>query len=407
MSKEGAERVRLSPLLEACADFDGLLEGGSREVADLLLSLCLERSIRAYFRVPEGLVAVSYRHVTRDSGRMLLGPGRGEITYKHEPMAYRSIKYVGLDKVHVQAIRDAGYTTISSFQNGGLTVVEEGLHPISVEYGVIRKDVVPYSHRVLFGMYSLREREVDPITVSLRVTDVLVSIQDVATLRDLIGKRHVDDKWGHREAAPSVFLAYRLSQDPYDFDGVMKALIDEDSEGFFNRAIATTMARIMKIDVRPGAERGIVVGKIADNEMEKDYSDPTLSKRMSLLLLATDCWIHDEALRAGTEARLAPVREEAAKQRELLSQKQRDELDQRVFQAEQLERSALQARLKMPSGLRDYLRSLGFRANQADHLYHVITRTQTGRRHVQTETDAAAARVLTKARRLRNLDDNR
>lgn len=407
MSKEGAERVRLSPLLEACVDFDGLLEVGSREVADLLLSLCLERSIRAYFRVPEGLVAVTYRHVTRDSGRMLLGPGRGEIAYKHGPMANRSIKYLGLNKVDVQAVRDAGYTTIASFQNDGLTVVEEGLHPISVEYSVIRKDVVPYSHPVLLGMYSLREREVDPITVSLRVTDVLVSIQDVATLRHLIGKRHVDDKWGHREAAPSVFLAYRLSQDPYDFDGVMKGLIDEDPEGFFNRAIATTMARIMKIDVRPGAERGIVVGKIADNEMGKDYSDPTLSKRMSLLLLATDCWIHDEALRAKMETRLAPIREQAAKTRESLPQKQRDALDARVYQAEHSERAELQEQLRMPSGLRDYLMSLGFSANQADHLYYVITRTQTGRRHLQTERDAAAARGPTKARRLKDLADRR
>src|SRR5690606_16467822 len=117
------------------------------------------------------------------------------------------------------------------------------------------------------------------------------------------------------------------SQDPYDLDGVMKALIDEDPEGFFNRAIATTTARIMKIDVRPSAEREIAVGKIADNEMGKDYSDPTLSKRMSLLLLATDCWIHDEALRAKMETRLAPIREEAAKKRESLPQKKRDELD--------------------------------------------------------------------------------
>ncbi|KAB8173380.1 hypothetical protein FKV24_014145 [Lysobacter maris] len=407
MSKQRAKHVRLLPLVEACADIEGLLDAGPQGVPALLLSLCLEKSICAYFCVPEGLVAVSYKFVKRDCGRMSFGPGKGEVAYKHGPMADRNIKYLGLDEAHLQGLRDAGFVTIEGFQNDGLTVVKGGLLRVGVEYGVIRKDVVPHSHGAFFGMYSLREWEVNPIPVSLRVTDVLIAVQDVTTLRALIGERHVHDKWGHREAAPSVFLAYRMSQDPYDFKGVMKALIDEDPEGFFNRAIATTMARIMKMDVRPNAEKGIAVEKIANNGMGKDYSDPNLSKRMSLLLLATDCWIHDEALRAVTETRLAPAREEAAKQRELLSQKQRDELDQRVFHAEQLERSALQARLKMPSGLRDYLRSLGFRANQADHLYHVITRTQTGRRHVQTEKEAAAARVLTKARRLRNLGDNR
>lgn len=407
MSKQSVEYVRLLPLVDAFADVEGLLDVGPQGVPALLLSLCLEAAIRAYFPVPEGMVAVSYKNVIRDRGRMPFGPGNGEIAYKHTPLADRKIKYLGLNESHLRGVRDAGYTDIEGFQDGGLIVVKEGLLPVSVDYGVIRKDVVPHSHGALFGMYSLREWEVNPIPVSLRATDVFVSVQDVTTLRALIGERHVHDKWGHREAAPSVFLAYRMSQDPYDFEGVRKALIDEDPEGFFNRAIATTMARIMKMDVRPNAEQGIAVEKIANNEMGKDYSDPTLSKRMSLLLLATDCWIHDEALRARTEALLGPIREEARKKRESLPQKQRDELDKRVYQTEHLERSELQEQLRMPSGLRDYLRSLGFSANQADHLYHVITRTQTGRRHLQTERDAAAARGLTKVRRLKNLADRR
>lgn len=406
MWKQRADHVRLLPLVEACADLEGLLEGGSRGVADLLLSLCLERSIRAYFRVPEGLVAVSYSYVTRDRGRMLFGPGKGEIAYKHEPVADRSIKYLGLDEVNLQDVRDAGFATIEVFQNDGMSVAKGGLLPVRVEYGVIRKDVVPNSRTAPFGMYSLLEWEVNPVPVSLRIPDVLVSVQDVALLRSLIEKRHVHDKWGHREAAPSVFLAYRMSQEPYNFEGVTKALIDEDPEEIFNRAIASTMARIMKMDVRPNAERGIAVEKIANNEMGKDYSDPMLSKRMSLLLLATDCWIHDEALHAETEARLGPVREEAGKQREMLSQKQRDELDQRVFQADRLERSALQAQLRMPSGLQHYLKELGFSTNQAGHLYHVITGTKTGGRHVQTERDAAAARALAKARRIKSVVGN-
>lgn len=197
-----------------------------------------------------------------------------------------------------------------------------------------------------------------------------------------------------------------MSQDPYDFEGVTRGLIDEDAEGVFNRAIATTVARIMKMDVRPNAEQGIAVEKIANNEMGKDYSDPMLSKRMSLVLLATDCWIHDEALCAEMDARLAPVRAEVANERELLELKQRDELDQRAFRSVQLERSALQPRLRMPSGLRDYLKGLGFRDNQVGHLYHVITGTKTGGRHVQTEKDAAAARDSAKARRIREVASN-
>lgn len=407
MSKQNPEHVRLLELLEVSADVDGLLDAAPQDVAALLLSLCLEKSIRAYCRVPEGLVAVSYGAVTRDGGRMLFGPGIGLIAYKHEPMAYRNIRYLGLGRAQLQDIRDSGFATVKGFENDGLTVVGGGLLPVQVEYGVIRKDVSSGS-RIMpaFGMYSLQEREVNPITVSIRATDVFVSVQDAAMLRSSIGKSHVQDKWGHREAAPSVFLAYRVSQDPYDFEGMANTLIDEDPGGFFNRAIATTVARIMKIDVRSNAEHGILVEKISNNEMGKDYSDPKLSRRMSLMLLATDCWIHDEALHAEMDSRLAPIREEAAKERELLSQVQRDELDQRVFNADQLERSALQAQLRMPSGLRDYLEDLGFTANQADHLYHVITRTKTGGRHVKTQKGAAAARNRTKARRLRKLAGN-
>lgn len=401
MSDQEFEPIRLLPLLSTCAGIKNLHDAQAP-----LLNLCLKNSVRGYFRVPEGQVAVVYEYVKKEPNRSLYGAGKPIVVFNRGPRVDRQVKYLDLDAADLQEIRDAGSAKVEGFLNGGLRPWREGLIPVKVEYGVLQKDWPARSPvDLLFGSERLLEGQVYPIQATIQLQDILISTRDAALLQPLIGAAIAKDKWGHREAAPSVYVAYRASQDPYDFEGVRKTLIDEDPSGVFNRVIAATVAWIMKRDVRPNARRVIAVEKITNNEMGKDYSDPTLSERMSLLLLATDCWIHDEGLRVEMQARLDAIRE-AAKGRELLSLKQRDELDQRVFNAEQQERAALQSQLCMPSGLRAYLENLGFSSNQAEHLYHVITQTPTGGRHVKTEKAAAEARGQTKGRRLKQLADN-
>lgn len=403
MTQHNSGLIRLVPLLSAGEDIDNL------EDAKLpLLNLCVQKSIRGYLRVPSGHVAVIYRYAKKEPSRSLFGRGKPVLAFKRGPVVARQVRFVGLDVADIQDIRDARSTTVEGFLHGGLEAVRDGLLPIPFEYAVVQKDY-PNSFAADRGFQAetLLEGQVYPITAPIGVGDVLVAVEDANELRKLLGAMSFQDKWGHKKTAPNVFLVYRVSQDPYDLDGITETLIANDPHKIFDQANATTVARIIKINVRPNAERKMALHKISKNETGKDYTDPTLSKRISLLLLATDCWIHDRSARAEMEGRMAPIREDAVRKRDQLGKKALEALDQAVFASEQAERAALQPRLYMPSGLRAYLSELGFTKNQVEHLYCIITQTKVGGRHVGTEKDAAKGLILAKARRLKRLSGNR
>ena len=406
MTQHDRDFTRLVPLLSAGEDIDNL------EDAKLpLLNLCVQKSIGGYLRVPPGHVAVIYRYVKKEPSRSLFGAGKLHCVSKRRPEVARQVRFVALDVADIQEIRDAGSTAIEGFLHGGLEAVRDGLLPMPFEYAVVQKDHPnAFAADRGFRAETLLEGQVYPITTALTSADILVTVEDAKVLQDALGALSFKDKWGHKDAAPIVYLVYRASQDPYDRKEIVRTLIADDKAKIHNRAIANTVAYILKVDVRKIAESELAVEQISHNKMGKDYAEPGLSRRMSLLLLATDCWIHDEEIRRETNHRIA------MKQREtdlllanpLLNQKQRNVLTGTMIVFKANEEASIASRLFMPAGLKTGLRGLGFSSNQADHLYFVITQAKTGGgRHVATEKAAAEGLKRAKSRRVRNLSGSR
>lgn len=200
----------------------------------------------------------------------------------------------------------------------------------------------------------------------------------------------------HRLEAPHVYRLYSLSQEAYDEGEIVRRLIEGDESGVFTKAVATTAARILKVGVRGHVEQELNLSAISDNVLKKDYSDASLSKRMSLLLLATDCWLHDQALIDELEKELDPQRMAVERAREeRAGTDDLKEMEEKFALASMKMRNDLSPRLHMPSGLRKYLEELGFSGNQALHLERIIEGEKVGGVHARTRRSAAP---VTKAR---------
>lgn len=376
--------IRLVPLVSAGEGVD------DREVNDRLLALCIERSVQGFVRVPRGHVAVVYSHVIKKPGRTLFGPGRTVVTYKSGPAIDRQIIYLGLDNADIRELRDSGEAVIDAFVNDGLASWSKGLFPWPIKYCVIQRDL-PNPFVAGGGMFRepLTEGVVYPVVQNVRLKDVLVTAEVADELRGCLNPE-IPDKWGHKVEAPRVFRVYQCSQGVYDLKAIQKDLL-KDSEAF-TKAGAEAVARIIKQDVRDNAETLLAVQKITNNEVGKDYSDPSLSKRMSLLLLATDCWIHDRALldKAKTGSVNKRTELELARKDPKPRPSRIRQLEKELLQLELTERESIRGRLYMPSGLDAYLEELGFSKNQTKHLKRIITENKTTGRHAITERSIAS-----------------
>lgn len=386
--------IRLVPLVSAGEGVD------DRQVNDRLLALCIERSVQGFVRVPRGHVAVVYSHVIKKPGRTLFGPGRTVVTYKSGPAIDRQIIYLGLDNADIRELRDSGEAVIDAFVNDGLASWNKGLFPWPIKYCVIQRDL-PNPFVAGGGMFRepLTEGVVYPVVQNVRLKDVLVTAEVADELRGYLNPE-IPDKWGHKVEAPSVFRVYQCSQRDYDSEAIQIELL-KDQSGVFTKAGAEAVAMIIKQDVRGNAVKGIAVEKITNNEVGKVYSDASLSKRMSLLLLATDCWIHDRALRdqvktgsVNKRAELELARKDPKPRPSRITQ-----LEKELLQLELAERESIRGRLYMPSGLDAYLEELGFSKNQAKHLKRIITENKTTGRHASTERSVASGSAGGKARR--------
>lgn len=402
--KTKAGPIRLVPLLSVVDDLE---EIGS--ACGKVLDLCIEKSIKSYINLLPGRVAVVYGLVKKEPSRSLFRKGKPDVVFKRSPVIYRHISWVALDMADLQDVRDSGAATVESFLHGGLESGKDGLYPAPFEYCVIQKyHPNPFNVDRGHRPERLLEGQVYPLSQAINLKDVLVTAEDAQELRLLLGVKTLEDKWGHRDIAPSVYLVYDASQDAYDLDSVRDKIIAKDERGVFSRAIATTAARIIKVDVRDNAERELAIAKISSNETGKDYADPSLSKRMSLLLLATDCWIHDRQCQSDMEERVRPRRE--AFNREwadpMTTKDRREKLTSEMAAFESAEREALKIDLYMPSGLDAYLRALHFKSSQVEHLTRIITANKTGGRHVTTEKAAAAEVKSRKIRRVKEPSDS-
>lgn len=298
--------IRLVSLLSAIEGID------ERVHANKLLDLCIEKLVKSYFSVPPGHAAVVYRLVNKQKKQLLFGPDETIITLKKSPAIIREIKRVGLDPADLRNIRDAGVAVVGGFLHGGLAVGKAGLFHWPFEYCVIRKDMPnPFgTDKGLSLPETLLEGLVFPIEQKIRLEDVFVAAEDAKRLRQAVAGEEIQDKWGHKEAAPSVFLIYRaaheFSDKKHNYEDVAEWLMEHDKNEVFTIKVAEFAGRLIKKDVRIKKKdlkpNRLAIDKISNNEMGKDYSEAVASQRLSLLHLATDCWIHDKSYPANQKA---------------------------------------------------------------------------------------------------------
>ena len=369
------------------------------DVCSVILSMCIDRGVRVYFRVPPGHVVANHDMAvidrrTRDTGArpvvMYLGPARVE----------HQIRWIEIDLVGLKQILDAGSVVLAQHFNGGLIDCHDGLSFHGVECCVIRKDSPEFHHSdAVPKPRLLTEGVVFPVMHEVRFNELFVSRSDGVGLIKAAKLIGIADKWGHKELAPHVYRMYSISQESLDESEIASRLIEGDETGVFTKAIANTAARILKVEVRPIAEQNINVALIRDNETRKDYSDPTLSKRMSLLLLATDYWLHDQSLRKEPDRQL--------KQRRTTVESARDKkagkavlktMEMELLDAELAARRVLSFRLYMPSGLREFLKEVGFSSNQALQLERIIKGKKIGGVHARTRRAAGSTTKVKSAK---------
>lgn len=291
--------IRLVSLLSA-------IEGIDEQVnAHKLLELCIEKLVKSYFSVPPGHAAVVYRLVNKQKKQLLFGPDETIITLKKSPAIIREIKRVRLDPADLRNIRDAGVAVVGGFLHGGLAIGKAGLFPWPFEYCVIRRNM-PNPFGADMGLSlpeTLLEGLVFPIEQKIRLEDVFVAAEDAKRLREAVAGEEIKDKWGHKEAAPSVFLIYQaaheFSEKRHNYEDVARWLMEHDKNKVFTTKVAVFAGRLIKKDVQIKKKNlkpnKLAIDKISNNVMGKDYSEAVASKRLSLLHLATDCWIHDKS----------------------------------------------------------------------------------------------------------------
>ena len=381
------EPLRLESLLE-------IAQGANSENAEQdLLGVCIEKSVRVYFPVPPNHVVAVHEYALVDSRSTQPG-ARPILAYPGRIFVNHAIRWLAISNVDLKCILDAGVATVACHLNGGLVDWYGSLIFRSFDYCVIRRD----SPDLLSSPQDLKPVRlprdcVFPTEQEIRFKNLFVSRNDGADLRKAIAPKEVPDKWNHKVSAPNVFQMYALAHQSYDQVTIVHKLIADDKLGVFSVAVANTAGRILNVGVGKHAEAGLKVEKISSNEMNTDYSDPSLSKRMSLVLLATDCWIHDRELIMRMELELEPQR--SAVQQALSSQKAAGTENlkmqkTRFAEIEMKARSELKPKLYMQGGLDKYLQDLGFSSNQALHLDRIIKGAPVGGIHVQTKKKAAS-----------------
>jgi hypothetical protein len=381
--------VQLEPLRDVIETLEGEYSGHK------LLSHCIDQNIQTYFPVPPGQVVAVFPYAVKQSRRSLFHVEKPYVEVLGQADIDRRVKLVVLDGLDLRDIRDKGEVALTEFLCGGLVAGGSGLIYFPFEYAVMRKDSPTFfGERHAVGSERLFRGQVHAVKQDVRLADLFVGVDDGQKLRKLFGPKEVKDRWDHKGLAPSIFRIYSATQRPYDADAIRDELLANDDKGVFILASATAAASIIKVDVQEKAVKGFAVHKISDNEVGKDYADPSLSKRMSLLLLATDCWIHDRQCQDEMEARVVPIRDAFVQKREdpNLNDEEREELDIEMARVDFAEQAALKEKLYMPNGLAKYLEVLGFSSNQAGHLVRIITENKEGGVHAETTRKVAARR---------------
>lgn len=277
---------------------------GIADVDAKLLNACIKREVQVYVRVPQGFVATTlgiagYTGVLLDSSddeqeddgsRIVL-----DYTSVGAQVADYRMEYIRLAASDLELLREKKEATLAEFSCGGL-IPQYGPGYAFVEFEDCR-----IAHRGSTTDPFNDSRP--PVALTIDVSKLFVDLESLPQIRQLVqAELRVEDRWGHREDAPAVHLIYRAAQhfatEKYTFKAAKAWLCENDTKGLFegkSKALDYAARLINRSPTKKSVESGTVLelNKISRNVMNRDYREPVASNRLSLLHLATDCWVHD------------------------------------------------------------------------------------------------------------------
>lgn len=188
--------------------------------------------------------------------------------------------------------------------------------------GLVRTPIGPISLEDLEDFWNQRDRyclvEFDtcrvvrpqgaflvPDDIAIEAEKLLIDIRDIERVREkVLATLDKEDPWGHRVEAPVVFLIYRaacyFADKKFTAKNVEQWLVEQDKEtGYFEKKSKALEYAAQLINRNPRKKQvemhpTLTLGMLDNAKTGRSYIDDVASNRLRLLLLATDCWIHDK-----------------------------------------------------------------------------------------------------------------
>ena len=287
---------------------------------DRMLPTCLQLGIKAYVQIPENLTVVS-RGIAVDPERGLAPEPGGMPALIGHP----ECRYISVEQSQLVRLVSIGAIKCTDFRSELLLATSDGLlRRLPLISYLVRKSAMQAFETLGTTSFASEGSEVDswdqiffqtdgvqegieelshPQEVTIYIKDLYLFPCDAERVREQVAtSAATEDPWGHRRNAPAVALVYRaakhFSQSEYSFSAVDRWIREHDIYGVFQGKSKSReyAARLINRTPKIGSVESddlLDVEKIQANELGRDYRDPVCSKRLSLLLLATDVWLEE------------------------------------------------------------------------------------------------------------------
>lgn len=315
---------------------------GIKQVGRALLDVCIAQEVPVYVRIPSKIQVHIFGHDAfkggpcvdidndpfDDTDRILI-----DYSFTDGVIVDARMKFLRLAREDLMQLRDQGQIKLRQFKSGGLVLRGRRPSPGSerrlptdsqVRLQIMRKRLDGYSEPGQFiDEYELINFDLgrlvysqppDPVDVfgngaveaALRIQNgnLYFDVEDISRMRGwVVARLQVEDRWGHRIDAPVVYLIYQaakyFSDKAYTAAAAKAWLSENDSQGCFSKmskALDYAAQLINRNPRKKSVENGdkLQLDRIIRNETGNDYTESFASNRLSLLLLATDAWLHDK-----------------------------------------------------------------------------------------------------------------
>lgn len=314
---------------------------GIKQFERALLDVCIAQDVSVYVRIPSKIQVHIFGHDDfkvgpcvdidndpfEDTSKILI-----DYSFAGGVVVDARMKFLRLAEADLVLLRDHGQVNLRQFESGGLiwrnrrpspggeprTPIDSearlrilrrrqdgysGQYSFIDEYGLIdfRLGNLVYSQPPEPNVISDRTRDA---TLRVRSGNLYFDVGDISKMRDRVAARlRVEDRWGHRVDAPVVYLIYQAAKyfadKKYTAAAAKAWLSENDTQGFFSKmskALDYAGQLINRNPNKKSVEGGdkLKLNKIMRNETGNDYTESFGSNRLSLLLLATDVWLHDK-----------------------------------------------------------------------------------------------------------------